>query len=109
MDSVSEEWYLIAAEVDGRREDLAAEVRPIEKPGEEGLLLMVGDRTEEGVLVGPILVIVIANQLGYGRQECHLTRFSRRRTAWREIAQYLVTSPPRPRLTCDFVRRETLI
>jgi hypothetical protein len=58
---VSEEWYWGAVEDDGRRDDLTAGARPMEKPGEEGLLLDGGDRTEEGVLVGPILVIVIAN------------------------------------------------
>jgi hypothetical protein len=55
--------YLFADD-SGRREVLDAEVRLAGNPGEEGLLpateLDVGTRTVEGVLVGPILVIVMA-------------------------------------------------
>ena len=52
----------------GRRGVLDAGFRPTAKPGDEGLLpaceLDVGTRTEDGILVGPILVIVMARRSG---------------------------------------------
>jgi hypothetical protein len=68
--------YLFADD-SGRREFLDAEVRLEGNPGEEGLLpateLDVGTRTVEGVLVGPILVIVMAEASRNGDlfDSCH--------------------------------------